>query len=147
MLITSAIKKCNLIYKGVCPCGSRYIGETKLNAEVRWREHNNPTKSSEPSKHLRRNTNHCFTWTVVSNAPKNAKTSKNMETVVLEMASHRAINDKMQTRKKEVHFFFFSVCYIVFNCTWQLRWLVGLKLIQLEQQKTQLPFIILAKNL
>ena len=28
-----------------------------------------------------------------------------------------------------------------------LRWLVGLKLIQLEQQKMQLPFIILAKNL
>ena len=28
-----------------------------------------------------------------------------------------------------------------------LRWLVGLKLIQLEQQRTQLPFIILAKNL
>ena len=27
-----------------------------------------------------------------------------------------------------------------------LRWLVGLKLIQLEQQKTQLPFIILAKK-
>ena len=29
----------------------------------------------------------------------------------------------------------------------RLRWLVGLKLIQLEQQKTQLPFIILAKKL
>ena len=29
----------------------------------------------------------------------------------------------------------------------RLRWLVGLKLIQFEQQKTQLPFIILAKNL
>ena len=28
-----------------------------------------------------------------------------------------------------------------------LRWLVELKLIQLEQQKMQLPFIILAKNL
>ena len=28
-----------------------------------------------------------------------------------------------------------------------LRWLVGLKLRQLEQQKTQLPFVILAKNL
>ena len=28
-----------------------------------------------------------------------------------------------------------------------LRWLVGLKLIQLKQQKTQLPLIILAKNL
>ena len=36
------------------------------------------------------------------------------------MVSHRAINDVMQTPKKEVHFFFFSVCCIVFNCSWQL---------------------------
>ena len=36
------------------------------------------------------------------------------------MVSHRAINDIMQTPKKEVHFFFFSVCSIVFNCSWQL---------------------------
>ena len=28
-----------------------------------------------------------------------------------------------------------------------LRWVAGLKLIQLEQQKTQLPLITLAKNL
>ena len=28
-----------------------------------------------------------------------------------------------------------------------LRWLVGLKLMQLEQQKTQLPLIILAKKI
>ena len=48
-------KSC-VIYKGDCSCGSRYIGETKRNAEVRWNEHNNPTKSSEPSKHLRSNT-------------------------------------------------------------------------------------------
>ena len=34
--------------------------------------------------------------------------------------SHRAIDDIMQTPKKEVHFFFFSVCCIVFNCSWQL---------------------------
>ena len=26
----------------------------------------------------------------------------------------------MRTPKKEVHFFFFSVCCIVFNCSWQL---------------------------
>ena len=34
--------------------------------------------------------------------------------------------------------------YILRTC---LRWLVGLNLIQLEQQKTQLPLIVLAKNL
>ena len=38
----------------------------------------------------------------------------------LEMVSHRAIDDIMQTPKKEVHFFFFSVCCIVFNCSLQL---------------------------
>ena len=37
----------------------------------------------------------------------------------LEIVSHGAINDIMQTPKKEVHFFF-SVCCIVFNCSWQL---------------------------
>ena len=38
----------------------------------------------------------------------------------LEMVSPRTIEHIMQTPKKEVHFFFFSVCYIVFNCSWQL---------------------------
>ena len=71
-------KSC-VIYKRDCSCGSRYIGESKRNAEVRWNEHNNPSKSSEPSKHLQNNINHSFTWAVISNAPKNAKTSKNLE--------------------------------------------------------------------
>ena len=113
------------IYKGDCSCGSRYIGETKSKAEVRWNEHNNPTKWSEPSKHLQSNINHYFTWAVISNAPKNVKTRKNLEAsyialwrpdlneqmdferlFYLEMVSHRAINDIMQTPKKEVHFFY-----------------------------------------
>ena len=68
-----------VIYKGDCSCGSHYIGETKHHEEVRWKEHNNPTKSSEPSKHLGSNINHYFTWAVISNAPKNAKTRKNLE--------------------------------------------------------------------
>ena len=38
----------------------------------------------------------------------------------LEMVSHRAIDDKLQTPKEEVHFFFFSVCCTVFNCSWRL---------------------------
>ena len=68
-----------VIYKGDCSSDSCYLGETKRNAEVRWNEHNNPTKSSEPSKHLRSNINLSFIWAVTSNAPKNAKTRKNLE--------------------------------------------------------------------
>ena len=36
------------------------------------------------------------------------------------MVSHREIDNIMQTPKKELHFFFFSVCCIIFNCSWQL---------------------------
>ena len=51
-------KSC-VTYKVDCSCGPRYIGETKCNAEVKRNEHNNPTKSSEPSKHLGYNFDHC----------------------------------------------------------------------------------------
>ena len=36
-------------------------------------------QSSEPSKHRQSNINHYFTWAIISNAPKNAKTRKNLE--------------------------------------------------------------------
>ena len=67
----SDYKSCD-IYKGDCPCGSGYIGKTKRNTEVRWNELNNAKKFSAPSKQkqLWSNINHCFTWTVFSNAPK-----------------------------------------------------------------------------
>ena len=52
--------------------------QNKHNAEVRWNEHNNPTKCSEPSK-LQSNNNHYFAWAVISNTPKNAKNWKNLE--------------------------------------------------------------------
>ena len=68
-----------VISKGGCSCGSHYIGETKRNAEVRWNDHYNPTKSSKPSKHLRSNINYYFTWPAISNAPKNTTTRKNLE--------------------------------------------------------------------
>ena len=46
-------KSC-VIYKGDCSWVSRYTGETKHDAEVRWNKHNNPTKcpesSNKPSK-------------------------------------------------------------------------------------------------
>ena len=125
-------KSC-VIYKGDCSCSSRYIGETKLNVDVRWNDHNNPTKNLEPSKHLRSNISHYFSWAVIWNAPENAKTRKNLKHHILlsgnliltnkrtlkdkfylEMVSHRAINYIMQTPKKEVHFFFFFFFVVLF---------------------------------
>ena len=62
--------KSRVIYKEDCSFGSHYIDKTKRNAEVRWNEHNNPTKSSEPLKHLQSNINHYFTWVFVSKLQK-----------------------------------------------------------------------------
>ena len=74
----SDYKSC-VIYEGDYSCGSRYIGKCKHYAKVTWNKHNNPTKSSEPSKHLQSNVNPYFTWAVISNAPKNIKTKRNLE--------------------------------------------------------------------
>ena len=48
-------KSC-FIYIEDCSCGSCNISETKRNVEVRCNKHNNPNKSSEPSKHLQTST-------------------------------------------------------------------------------------------
>ena len=47
--------KSSIIYKGDCYCSWQYIGETK------------------------RIIDHCFTWTIISNALKNAKKRKSLE--------------------------------------------------------------------
>ena len=39
----------------------------------------NPTKSSKQPKHLRKNIELCFKWTVISNAPKKTKIGKNFK--------------------------------------------------------------------
>ena len=130
--------KSSVIYSGVRACGSRYISETKFNVEVIWDEHKNPIMSSELSKHRQRNINHCLYWLSFQILQKNVKTRKNLEASYItlwrtdlneqkeferlffsEMVLHRAINNIMQTHKKKVQFFP-SVCYIVFNCPWQL---------------------------
>ena len=75
-------KSC-VIYKGVYSGGSHYTGETICNAEVTWNGHNNPTKSSKPSKHFRSNINHCFAWAAISNAPKNAETRNSLKALYI----------------------------------------------------------------
>ena len=49
-------------YVGECSCGQAYIGETKRNTEIRFSEHTDPRKCSEPAKHLKSNIDHSFVW-------------------------------------------------------------------------------------
>ena len=67
------------IYKGSCSCGEVYVGETKRNVSTRWNEHEHPHGNSEPAKHLSNNPDHQFAWTVLSAAPSDNRTRKNLE--------------------------------------------------------------------
>ena len=48
------------IYKGFCSCGESYTGEIVTNVKVHLDEHNNPTKVSNPSKHINDNVDYTF---------------------------------------------------------------------------------------
>ena len=41
-------------------CEETYIGETTPNVELRWEEHENTCKDSEPAKHFKENLSHKF---------------------------------------------------------------------------------------
>ena len=59
-----------IIYKGVCSCGNDYVGEMSRNTTTRWGEHEDIKHDSEPVKHLHENSDHKFTWSIISTAPK-----------------------------------------------------------------------------
>ena len=77
------------IYKGICSCGESYIGEAVRNVEVCWGEHNNPTKVSNPSKHIKDNVDHVFHYSGLPRAPTNTFQRKVLEAyyIVLEKPS------------------------------------------------------------
>ena len=90
----SLLQACK-IYKGICSCGKSYIGETARNVEVRWGEHNNPTKVLNPSKHIKDNVDHVFHWLVIGRAPTNTFQLKVLEAyyIVLEIPT---LNDQLE---------------------------------------------------
>ena len=62
--------KAKIIYKTICPCEESYIGETKRNVEIRWKEHcSNNDKKSEFAEHLLTNPGHTINWEVITSAP------------------------------------------------------------------------------
>ena len=65
-------KSC-VIYKGDCSCGSRYIGETKRNVEVRWNEHNQLKAQNHQNTFE-------ATSTTILHGLRNIKTRENLET-------------------------------------------------------------------
>ena len=60
-----------VIYRGDCSCDQNYIGETVRDAKIQWNEHQDKNSKSASAKHLKENSTHKLTWTIVSKPPEN----------------------------------------------------------------------------
>ena len=86
----------NLIYQGECSCKETYIGETIRNAQTRFNEHEDIRKTSEPAKHLKNNTTHTFTWSVISRAPENFQKRKILEAYYIQVLNP-SLNEQLDS--------------------------------------------------
>ena len=77
MLKDPVIHKASVIYKGTC--SEFYVGETKRNCEVRWREHCSAKKTSEVGDHLLLNLRHTVNWEILTSSPKQVSKRKILE--------------------------------------------------------------------
>ena len=67
------------IYKCICSCGEKYNGETIRNVGEPCSEHNFADNKSELAKKLADSEEHSFLWSNLLAAPKDVRTSKNLE--------------------------------------------------------------------
>ena len=72
-----------MIYEGVYSQHKSYIGETVRNVEIRWQEHEDTQKHSEPAKHLKNNSARSFTGKVLLPASSIKRIRPNMEASII----------------------------------------------------------------
>ena len=87
---------CNVVYVGTCSCGTNYIGVIDRNASLRFDEHNNPKKNSEPAKHIKRNEGHVFTWKVVCKTPKHKLKGRILEAFLTKL-KNLSLNNQLDS--------------------------------------------------
>ena len=86
------------VYEGTCSCSQKYVGETDRCAHIRTREHEDIKKASEPSKHLKLNRDHSFTWKILAFAPNDGDKQKILEALCISKYKP-GLNEQIKWRK------------------------------------------------
>ena len=96
--------KANVIYRGTVESKPEisYIGETKLIAETRWGQHENPKHDSAPSQYLRSNVGQKFTWEILTTSSSDCNKRKIQEALFI--VKHNPPLNKQVKHKKLVLF-------------------------------------------
>ena len=71
------------------------MGKTVRNVEVRWHEHSNPTKITNPSKDIRDNVDHTLHWSVLMRAPTNTFQQQVLQTYYI-VLDKPTLNDQLE---------------------------------------------------
>ena len=90
--------KANTFYMGTCSCSEFYVGETKQNCDLRWREHFSTKKTSEVVDHLLLNPGHTVNWEILTNAPKQANKRRILEAFYIRTLQH-TLNNQLNTKR------------------------------------------------
>ena len=86
------------ICKGGCTYKGNYMGETKRNVEIRWEEYSDIKTISEPSRHLKSNPTHAFTWKALITAPINDRVRRNLEASFIALG-RPSLNEQIDSKK------------------------------------------------
>ena len=96
--------KANVIYRGTSEENPEisYVGETKLIAEARWNQHENPNHDSAPSKYLTNHTEDTLSWEILTGSSTNWLKRKIHEALFI-----RKLNPVLnrQIQHKKLHLF------------------------------------------
>ena len=85
-----------MIYEGNCSCVDNYVGESGRNVVLRWDEHEDPNKESEPAKYLKFFPDHQFEWKVLTRAPAYTKNRKILDEFLIKSVNP-SLNGQLQT--------------------------------------------------
>ena len=75
-----------------------YEGETVRTVEIRWQEHEDTQKDSEPAKHQKNNPTHSFTWKVLLSASSIRRIRQNMEASMIAL-KQPPLNERVESKK------------------------------------------------
>ena len=87
-----------MIYEGVCSCQESYVGDTVRNVEIRWQEHEDTQKDSDPAKHLKKNPTHSFTSKVLLPASSIRRIRQNVEASMIAL-KRPSLNERAESKK------------------------------------------------
>ena len=82
----------------MCICRETYIGETRRNAQIKWHDHEDPKKESEPAKHFRNHPDQSFSCQMLLSVPAKNHIRKTMKASLITL-NRPTLNEQVESHR------------------------------------------------